>query len=121
MRIFIALDIEELIRERLQLFMDGVRGFAPEARWVRPESLHVTLKFIGNKSPEEVEEIRQALTHLQAGATRDSLSWLRILSHGQGATGFLGRRRGWSAAGRSRKIGGRDHDGSWRSKGRTPF
>ena len=69
MRIFIALDIEDFIRERLQLFMDGVRGFAPEARWVRPESLHVTLKFIGNKSTEEVEEIRQALTHLRAGAT----------------------------------------------------
>lgn len=69
MRIFIALDIEDLIRERLQLFMDGVRGFAPEARWVRPESLHVTLKFIGNKSTEEVEKIRQALTRLQACAT----------------------------------------------------
>jgi RNA 2',3'-cyclic 3'-phosphodiesterase len=69
MRIFIALDIEDHIRERLQLFMDGVRGFAPDARWVRPESLHVTLKFIGNKSTEEVEEIRQALTHLQVGAT----------------------------------------------------
>jgi RNA 2',3'-cyclic 3'-phosphodiesterase len=69
MRIFIALDIDDAIRERLQLFIDGVRGFAPDARWVRPESLHVTLKFIGNKSNEEAEEIRQALTHIQAGAT----------------------------------------------------
>ena len=50
MRIFIALDIDDAIRKRIELFMDGVRGFAPEARWVRPESLHVTLKFIGNKS-----------------------------------------------------------------------
>ncbi len=72
MRIFIALDLADAIRERLQLFMDGVRGFAPDARWVRPESLHVTLKFIGSKSAEEVEEIRQALTHIPAGAVEIS-------------------------------------------------
>ena len=72
MRIFIALDIDDPIRERLQLFMDGVRGFAPDVRWVRPESLHVTLKFIGNKSAEEVEQIRQALTGISARATEIS-------------------------------------------------
>jgi 2'-5' RNA ligase len=46
-RLFIALDLDETIRERIARFMDGVRGFAPDARWVHPESLHVTLKFIG--------------------------------------------------------------------------
>ena len=50
MRIFVALDIDDAIRARLEQFLDGVRGFAPEARWVRPESMHVTLKFIGEKS-----------------------------------------------------------------------
>ena len=72
MRIFIALDIDDAIRERLQLFMDGVRGFAPEVRWVRNDSLHVTLKFIGNKAPEEVEEIRQALTGVTANTAEIS-------------------------------------------------
>ena len=47
MRLFVALDIDEDIRGRIARFLDGVRGFAPDARWVRPESLHVTLKFIG--------------------------------------------------------------------------
>jgi RNA 2',3'-cyclic 3'-phosphodiesterase len=61
MRIFIALDIDEAIRERIVRFMEGTRGFAPDARWVRPESLHVTLKFIGEKSQEAVSEIVQAL------------------------------------------------------------
>ena len=67
MRIFIALDIDAAIRKRIALFMDGVRGFAPDARWVRPESLHVTLKFIGNKSSEEVEGIKQSLSRIAAG------------------------------------------------------
>jgi 2'-5' RNA ligase len=61
MRIFIALDIDDNIRERIQRFMEGVRGFASDARWVRPESQHVTLKFIGEKPPQAVEEIKNAL------------------------------------------------------------
>jgi RNA 2',3'-cyclic 3'-phosphodiesterase len=68
LRIFIALDIDAAIHKRIELFMDGVRGFAPDARWVRPESLHVTLKFIGNKSSEEVEAIKQSLARIAAGA-----------------------------------------------------
>jgi len=68
MRIFIALDIDDAIRKRLQLFSDGMRGFAPDARWVRPESLHVTLKFIGHKTTGEVGQIKQALTRVRAGA-----------------------------------------------------
>jgi 2'-5' RNA ligase len=67
MRVFVALDIDDAIRERLEQFLDGVRGFAPEARWVRPESMHVTLKFIGEKSSEAVDEIKQALGGVRAG------------------------------------------------------
>jgi 2'-5' RNA ligase len=66
MRIFIALDIDDAIRERIQRFMEGVRGFAPDARWVRPESLHVTLKFIGEEPAQTVEEIKRRLTTVQS-------------------------------------------------------
>jgi len=69
MRIFIAFDLDDAIRARIELFMDGVRGLAPDARWVRPESLHVTLKFIGNKSAEDAEEIKQAVSRIPAAAT----------------------------------------------------
>jgi 2'-5' RNA ligase len=68
MRLFIALDIDDSIRAQLETILDGIRGFAPEARWVRPESMHVTLKFVGEKSPESVEEIKQALGGIRAGA-----------------------------------------------------
>jgi 2'-5' RNA ligase len=67
MRLFIALDIDDTIRERIIRFVEGVRGFAPEARWVRPESLHVTLKFIGEKPEEDVATIERALADIKAG------------------------------------------------------
>jgi len=72
MRIFIALDMDDAIRARLEKFLDGVRGFAPEARWVHPESMHVTLKFIGEKPSEAVDEIKQALGGIRAGGVEIS-------------------------------------------------
>jgi len=68
MRIFVALDIDDAIRQRIACFMEGVQGFAPAARWVRPESMHVTLKFIGEKSEQAVGKIRQALEGIEASA-----------------------------------------------------
>jgi 2'-5' RNA ligase len=67
MRLFIALDIDDAIRVRIARFVEGVRGFAPDARWVRPESLHVTLKFIGEKPESAVEPIKQALAIIFSG------------------------------------------------------
>jgi 2'-5' RNA ligase len=66
MRVFVALDIDDGIRARIARFLDGVRGFAPDARWVRPESLHVTLKFIGEKPEEDVEIIKRTLETITA-------------------------------------------------------
>jgi RNA 2',3'-cyclic 3'-phosphodiesterase len=77
MRIFIALDIENSIRERIARFVEGVHGFAPDARWVRPESMHITLKFIGEKSEQAVGEIKQALETVGSGAME-----IRFRGHG---------------------------------------
>ena len=70
MRIFVALDISETIRECISRFLDGVCGFVPDARWAQPESLHVTLKFIGEKSIDVVEKIEHALSKVDASALK---------------------------------------------------
>jgi len=66
MRIFVALDLDEGIRSRIAKFTDGLRESAPDARWVRVESLHVTLKFIGEQSSDEVEQIKSALSAVRS-------------------------------------------------------
>lgn len=65
MRIFIGIDLENEIRTHIARFLDGVRGFAPDVRWVNPESLHITLKFIGEQKAEQVEAIRERLRSIQ--------------------------------------------------------
>jgi 2'-5' RNA ligase len=69
MRLFIALDIDEAIRTRIARFVEGVNGFATDARWVRPESLHVTLKFIGEQPESSVDAIKHALSSIHLCAS----------------------------------------------------
>jgi 2'-5' RNA ligase len=66
MRIFIGIDLNDEIRAKIGRFLEGVSGFAPEARWVRPETLHVTLKFIGEQKPELVTAITKRLRQVRA-------------------------------------------------------
>jgi RNA 2',3'-cyclic 3'-phosphodiesterase len=70
MRLFIALDIDDAIRERVARFVEGVNAFAPDARWVKAESLHVTLKFIGEQSETAVEQIQRTLMGVVARTTK---------------------------------------------------
>jgi RNA 2',3'-cyclic 3'-phosphodiesterase len=70
MRLFIALDIDDTIRERITRFVEGVRNFSPDARWVKPESLHVTLKFIGEQPDEKLEAIKTSLRGISAATTQ---------------------------------------------------
>ena len=69
MRLFVALDLDAVIRERITRFLEGVREFAPDARWVSSRSLHLTLKFIGEQPDRNLEAIERALAELRSPAT----------------------------------------------------
>ena len=60
MRLFVALDIDAAIRERIAQFRDEMRAIAPGVRWVGLETLHITLQFLGET--EKLDPIKAALT-----------------------------------------------------------
>ncbi len=62
MRLFVALDIDSEIRDRVTQFRDEMRKLAPTVRWVGPETFHVTLQFLGET--QKVAEIKSALSDL---------------------------------------------------------
>ena len=64
MRLFVALELPEAERGRLARLQHGLRG----ARWVAPEALHLTLRFIGNVDGRQAEDIDAALTTLRFDA-----------------------------------------------------
>lgn len=66
MRLFVALQIPDSIRNDYAVLIDDLRRLEGKAspkkpKWVRPENLHVTLKFIGNSDPAKLDAIREAL------------------------------------------------------------
>ena len=95
MRIFVGVDLDSEIRARIERFVEGVRGFAPDARWARPESLHITLKFIGEQTAAQVEAIvpshRGAVATCGSWRVRNSLRRIRILSYRQSSARILDR------------------------------
>ncbi|PYU04893.1 MAG: RNA 2',3'-cyclic phosphodiesterase [Acidobacteria bacterium] len=65
MRLFVALEIPAAVRENLAALIRELRPLAPQAKWVRAEKLHVTLKFIGEVPAQKAGAIRAALARLR--------------------------------------------------------
>jgi 2'-5' RNA ligase len=83
MRVFLAIDVPADIRDRLAEVQEQVRPATSGARWVAPESIHVTLKFIGEMPEKRCEDIDQALR---------GLTWKRIKVNVRGVGFFPGTR-----------------------------
>jgi RNA 2',3'-cyclic 3'-phosphodiesterase len=66
MRTFIAIDITPEIREQIAAFIQDNRNALTGARWVRPEGMHITLKFLGEISAEQKQSVEAALEQVRA-------------------------------------------------------
>jgi RNA 2',3'-cyclic 3'-phosphodiesterase len=65
-RSFIAIDLSNPARSRIEEFIGELRKSDAQVGWVRVESIHLTLKFLGNVAPESIEEIKPALARVAA-------------------------------------------------------
>src|SRR5260370_13476020 len=68
MRIFIESDLDLEVRWWIERFHEGVQGFGPDGEWVRPESMQVAWKFIGEQAEQEVEAITERLRRVEGSA-----------------------------------------------------
>jgi RNA 2',3'-cyclic 3'-phosphodiesterase len=66
MRLFIAIEIPGEIRNALAAFLKELPKNAPKAKWVRPENLHVTLKFLGSTDPTKLGQIESSLKAIRS-------------------------------------------------------
>ena len=76
MRLFVALEIPAAVRDNLATLVTDLRTLSSQLadkrpRWVRPENLHVTLKFIGEADSAKLEGIRDALSKVRSVAPVD--------------------------------------------------
>ena len=64
MRVFIAVDLPTELRQQLAELQRALQPLTDTARWVAPESIHITLKFIGEVQEKRLEDIDSAFTGL---------------------------------------------------------
>lgn len=60
-RSFIAIEIPASLRHLLENLQIDFKKAEVDVRWVRPEGIHLTLKFLGNIENSDVEKISQTL------------------------------------------------------------
>lgn len=61
-RLFVGLALPEEVRARLAALCAGLQG----VRWVAPENMHVTLRFIGDIDEGTAEDVHEALAQVRA-------------------------------------------------------
>lgn len=61
-RLFIAINLQDFVREELAKWQVCLKELP--FRWVKPESIHVTLCFIGEVEKGKIEEIKQSLKNI---------------------------------------------------------
>src|SRR5688572_3378707 len=64
MRIFIAIDLPGDLRDALGEVQHVLRPLTDRTRWVAPDSIHITLKFLGEVPERRIDDIHAALEGL---------------------------------------------------------
>ena len=61
-RTFIAVELSEQAKARIEQAIDSMKSQGLSGvRWVKPEGMHLTLKFLGEITPPMVDKVTQAL------------------------------------------------------------
>jgi 2'-5' RNA ligase len=64
MRTFIAFEIEDRIKKKLDEFIRRMKRLDGPVRWVRPQDLHLTIKFLGEISTAQAVEVSSILDRI---------------------------------------------------------
>jgi 2'-5' RNA ligase len=60
-RSFVAIEIPQALKARIEELQKGLRRTDADVKWVSPQGIHLTLKFLGNIRQDDVERISQCV------------------------------------------------------------
>jgi RNA 2',3'-cyclic 3'-phosphodiesterase len=78
LRLFVGIAFAEHVRLRLAGLCHGLPG----AKWIPPENMHLTVRFIGEVSGAQAEDINMALGHISAPAFQLIISGIDCFESG---------------------------------------
>lgn len=66
MRTFIAIELDKEIKKALSKIQDELRTARADVKWVAPENIHLTLKFLGEVEENKIQKISQILKDISS-------------------------------------------------------
>lgn len=72
-RTFIAVELPSSLQSKLGQLQEDLRKSNADVSWVKPENIHITLKFLGNITAEKIEELKKALDKIAGSSSSFSL------------------------------------------------
>ncbi|HLD36602.1 MAG TPA: RNA 2',3'-cyclic phosphodiesterase [Planctomycetota bacterium] len=65
MRLFIAITLDESIREKLSAVQSELQQIQPDMKPVKPDNIHLTVRFLGEVAEENLPELMRAIAVVQ--------------------------------------------------------
>ena len=62
-RAFIAIPLDPKIQHSIECMQDHLKKSNNDIKWVKPENIHITLKFLGDVTTEQINSVKQTLSN----------------------------------------------------------
>lgn len=73
-RAFVAIDLPDSVRSSLAAAQQTLKSYGFRVKWVRPQSIHLTLKFLGNIEVAQADAVVDAMTQAAKGCATMALA-----------------------------------------------
>ena len=73
-RAFIAIDLPESVKSFLSEAQEALKSYGFRVKWVRPQNIHLTLKFLGDTATADINKIAEAMMLAARGCPAMSLA-----------------------------------------------
>ncbi len=73
-RTFLAIELPEKITYTISKVQEEIKSYGLKIRWVRPENIHLTLKFLGDIKTADTEKVARAVSESVTGHPPISLA-----------------------------------------------
>lgn len=99
MRVFFAIEFNEEVKERLFFIQQELRKYCNGGNYSYKENFHLTLRFIGDQTPEQIQKLVEALRNTAEGTAGFGLTIDRLGDFNKGSRKII-----WAGIERSSEL-----------------
>lgn len=82
-RAFIAIELSKEVKAQLVILQERLKQSGATVKWVKPDSMHLTLKFLGNISPSLVSPLKDMLEAIGRETTSFQIALSKVGTFGK--------------------------------------